>query len=76
MVGKIIKPKKSKVHPMDEGIRAAFLKREAERTQARAPELAKRDAAEKAALTAKFVDEQHVRTPPKTQNVPKKRKST
>jgi hypothetical protein len=76
MAGKIIKPKKSAMHPMDAGIRAAYLKREAERAQARAPELAKRDAAEKTALTAKFVDAQHVRTPPTTRNVPKKPKLT
>jgi hypothetical protein len=76
MAGRIIKPKKSAMHPMEEGIRAAYLKREAERAQVRAPELAKKEAAEKAALTAKFIDEQHVRTPPTTGNVPKKPKLT
>ncbi|MFN8702142.1 MAG: hypothetical protein ACK5X0_08465 [Rhodospirillales bacterium] len=74
MAGRILKPKKQKLHPYFKGYEEGIKKMMADRAQARAPELAKKEAAEKAALTVKFVDEQHVRTAPKTQNVTKKPK--
>jgi hypothetical protein len=72
MAGKILKPKKQKLHPYFKGYEESIQKMMTARALARAPELAKKEAAEKATLTAKFIDEQHVRTAPRRTNLIKK----